>query len=90
MDKLDQRLQSSISTSEELRRRLAMLSCYYENLVKKLQEEVAEERVDRQKLESDLTRQIAELENEKRALYKKLQEHVRSHKSYMQSLRRKR
>jgi hypothetical protein len=64
VQEISQRLMSALDTSEELRRRLAMLNRYYESTVVALEDKLATSKADRFQLEFDLTRQIAALERE--------------------------
>ncbi len=50
-----------MKTSEELRKRLAMISRYYENLVRRLQDTMVELRSDRANMEKDLVNQISSI-----------------------------
>jgi len=77
VERLSQRLQASMETSEELRKRLAMISSYYETLVRRLQVRAVEIEADRTKMETDLCNQINSIEFDNRKnvglLEKKLQ-----------------
>jgi hypothetical protein len=64
VQEISQRLMSALDTSEELRRRLAMLNRYYESTVVAVKDKLATSKADRFQLEFDLTRQIAALERE--------------------------
>jgi hypothetical protein len=45
-----------------LRKRLAMISRYYENLVRRLQDNMAELKSDRARMETDLVNQISSID----------------------------
>lgn len=66
MEALNKRLDQSIKTSEELRRRLSMLRRYYENLVRRLQEKLTQLKVGKVQMEKDLVNQIAVINLDKR------------------------
>ena len=87
MDDVSQRLAVSLETSEELRRRLAMLSRYYENLVRKLQKELAETRADKDQLEYDLVNQIARIDRAKIRSEEELKEQLQLVQQQVQILR---
>jgi hypothetical protein len=73
VQEISQRLMSALDTSEELRRRLAMLNRYYESTVSSLEDNLATSKADRFQLEFDLTRQIAALERENVRIRAKLE-----------------
>jgi hypothetical protein len=62
VDEMNERLLASMKASEELRKRLAMISRYYENLVRRLQENMVELKSDRARMETDLVNQIASID----------------------------
>ncbi|KAL7559489.1 hypothetical protein ACA910_010305 [Epithemia clementina (nom. ined.)] len=61
-DELTHLLRSSLETSDELRKRLAMISTYYENVVQELQSSMKSTDAQRAKIERELLHQIAVLE----------------------------
>lgn len=62
VDEMNERLLASMKASEELRKRLAMISRYYENLVRRLQDNMAELKSDRARMETDLANQISSID----------------------------
>jgi hypothetical protein len=62
IDEMNGRLLASMKASEELRKRLAMISRYYENLVRRLQERMVEMKSDRVRMETDLVNQISSID----------------------------
>jgi len=73
MEHMSHRMHSAIATSEELRRRLAMLNRYYESSIRKLQEEVVDAKASRDQMEFDLSRQIATIDRERRQAVEKVE-----------------
>jgi hypothetical protein len=59
---MNERLIASMKASEELRKRLAMISSYYERVVRRLQENMAELKSDRVRMEIDLVNQISSID----------------------------
>jgi hypothetical protein len=70
---MSQRMKSSIETSERLRSRLAMVSRYYENVLKQLQESLAKAKAERSRMEADLVDQITSMDMAKREAVHKLE-----------------
>jgi predicted nucleic acid-binding Zn-ribbon protein len=62
VDEMNERLLASMKASEELRKRLAMISRYYENLVRRLQDNMVELKSDRVRMETDLVNQISSID----------------------------
>jgi predicted nuclease with TOPRIM domain len=62
VNEMNERLLASMKASEELRKRLAMISRYYENLVRRLQDNMAELKSDRARMETDLVNQISSID----------------------------
>jgi hypothetical protein len=58
-------MKSSLSTSEKLRKRLAMISHYYEGIIHKLQEQVEESKSERTRMEVQLAHKISTIDHEK-------------------------
>lgn len=69
VEELHHRLKASMETAEELRRRLAMVSCYYETTIRRLQSRLMATKFDQANMEERLLRQIANAaEAKKRAV----------------------
>lgn len=64
-------MHSAVATADELRRRLAMLSRYYESSMHTLRNELVEAKSNRDKVEFDLSRQIAAMDRERRQALEK-------------------
>ena len=76
MEQMSHRMHSAIATSEELRRRLAMLNRYYQDVIRKFQQQLDEAKADREQVEFDLSRQISILDRERREALGKLESFV--------------
>jgi hypothetical protein len=63
---LHRRLQNSMDVCEELRKRLAMLGRYYENMVRRLQDRLAMVTVDKEKIEISMVAQLSSMNIDKR------------------------
>ena len=59
---LKRSLETALDTSQELRTRLAMVTRYYENRVKLLQESLVEEKSQRMRMQTSLTCQVTKLQ----------------------------
>jgi hypothetical protein len=86
VDELSGRLKAAMDISEELRRRLAMISRYYESLIRKQQKGLTDLRSDRAKMEADLVSQISAIDLDRRkqiaALQQKLENAEMELKTY--------
>lgn len=71
MEQMSHRMHSAVATADELRRRLAMLSRYYESSMHTLRNELVEAKSNRDKVEFDLSRQIAAMDRERRQALEK-------------------
>ena len=71
MEQMSHRMHSAVATADELRRRLAMLSRYYESSMHTLRNELLEAKTNRDKVEFDLSRQIAVMDRERRQALEK-------------------
>lgn len=82
-------MKSSLSTSEKLRKRLAMISRYYEGIIRKFQEQVAEMKVDKRKMEVDLVNRISTIDNKKGFIIIQLESKLRKREEEVARLKRK-
>ena len=72
MEQMGHRMHAAIATSEELRRRLAVLNRYYEGTIRQLHTQLVEAKTDRDQVEFDLTRQISIMDRERREALEKV------------------
>jgi hypothetical protein len=77
IDSLHDMMKTSMTTSEKLRKRLAMISGYYESIIQKLQQKNAHIKTEKSRMEVDLVNQISTMDHEKRAVVIKLQRKLR-------------
>jgi len=66
VDEMNERLVASLKASEELRKRLAMVSRYYETLVRRLQESIVEMKFNQERMETDLVHQISSMDHSRK------------------------
>ena len=71
MEQMSHRMNSAVATADELRRRLAMLNRYYESSMDAIRKELLEAKSSRDKVEYDLSRQIAVMDRERRQALEK-------------------
>jgi hypothetical protein len=81
-------MKTSLSTSEKLRKRLAMISRYYEGIIRKLQEQVVETKTERKRMEVQLANQISTIDHEKRVTMMQLEMKLRRKDEEIARLRR--
>lgn len=89
IDELHEMMKASLETSEKLRKRLAMISRYYEGIVKKLQEQVVEIKTEKSKLKADCNSKISTIEHEKRVAIIHLENKVHAREREIQVLLKK-
>lgn len=89
VEELSQRLMASVRASEELRKRLAMITHYYETTVQQLHENVTSEKKNKKRMEKDLVRQIAILDKSKQATIQKLAMRLRQKEEEISVLKKK-
>eukprot|EP00977_Amphora_coffeiformis_P010520 scaffold2476_cov193-Amphora_coffeaeformis.AAC.15 len=70
-------LRTSLDTNEELRKRIAMLSAYYENVVERMQNNLNEAHSERQRVATDLAKQIVEMDKKHRHQAEDLERRLR-------------
>ena len=51
----------SLETAEELRRRLAKISTYYENLVRRMQDDLVEEKAKRSRIQTAMAKYLSNI-----------------------------
>ena len=65
VEELSQRLRTSVEGSEDLRKRLAMISRYYETTVERLSENIVSLKKEQAAMQGDLTKQIRSIDRER-------------------------
>jgi len=70
VEELAQRLRSSVEGSEDLRKRLAMISRYYETTVHSLHENIQSLKKEQASMQADLTKQINSIDRERLVVIK--------------------
>ena len=65
VEELSQRLRSSVEGSDDLRKRLAMISRYYETTVQRLSENIVSLQEGQVAMQGDLTKQIKSIDRER-------------------------
>ena len=70
-------MEVSVSTSEKLRKKISIISRYYESIVRKLQEKNAKLKADKKRTEIDLINQVASVEHERRTAIAMLERRIR-------------
>jgi len=87
VEEMSQRLTSSIASSEELRRRLAMLSQYYEGVVNDLKDSIVDIKEERMQMEFDLTRQLSSIDRENKTAVSHLEAKLKEKEEQMEVLK---
>lgn len=87
VQEMSQRLISALATSEELRRRLALLSRYYENIVSQLRDSLVETKTDCAQIEFDLTRQLSTMDRENRSARAEIEMKIREQEEELEIFR---
>jgi hypothetical protein len=89
IDQLHSMMKSSLSTSEKLRKRLAMISRYYEGIIQKLQEQAAEIKAEKSRLKVDLDNKISTIDHDKRVTIIHLESKLRQRDEEVARLKKK-
>ena len=74
---LHEMMEVSVSTSEKLRKKISIISRYYESIIRKLQEKNAKLKADKKRTEIDLINQVASVEHERRTAIAMLERRIR-------------
>lgn len=74
---LGQLFLTSLDTNDELRKRIAMLTAYYENVTERMQRNLNEAHTERQRIATDLAKQIYSMDKEHRRTVEDLQRRLR-------------
>ena len=88
IDQMQEMMKSSLTASEKLRKRLAMISRYYESIIQKNQEKMAHMKNEKRRMESDLINQISSIDHEKRVAIIKLESKLRQKDEEIASMSR--
>jgi hypothetical protein len=89
IDQMHAMMKTSLATSEKLRKRLAMISRYYEGIIRKFQEQVTETKAEKKRIEVDLASRISTIDHEKRVTIIQLESKLRKREEEVARLRRK-
>jgi hypothetical protein len=88
IDQMQEMMKSSLTASEKLRKRLAMISRYYESIIQKNQEKMAHMKNEKRRMEGDLINQISSIDHEKRVAIIKLESKLRQKEEEIAALKR--
>jgi superfamily I DNA and RNA helicase len=77
IDQLHMMMRASLETSEKLRKRLAMISRYYEGIIKKLQEQMVEIKTEKARLKAEIDSKISAMDHEQRTAIMQLENKLR-------------
>jgi hypothetical protein len=89
IDQMHAMMKASLATSEKLRKRLAMISRYYEGIIRKFQEQVTEMKAEKKRIERDLVNRNSTIDHEKRVTIIQLESKLRKREEQVARLRRK-
>jgi hypothetical protein len=88
IDQMQEMMKSSLTASEKLRKRLAMISRYYESIIQKNQEKMAHMKSEKRRMEGDLINQISSIDHAKRVAIIKLESKLRQKEEEIATLKR--
>ena len=77
IDQLHTMMEVSLETSEKLRKRLAMISRYYDGIIGKLQRQVIEIKAEKAELKANFNSKISAVDHEKRIAIMHLENKLR-------------
>mmetsp|Transcript_63342 Transcript_63342/g.182251 ORF Transcript_63342/g.182251 Transcript_63342/m.182251 type:complete len:589 (-) Transcript_63342:28-1794(-) len=77
IDELHAMMKTSLETSEKLRKRLAMISRYYEGIIKKMQRQIVEAKTERTRIKSDADAKVSTMDHEKRTAIMCMEDRLR-------------
>jgi hypothetical protein len=66
ISQLHEMMKTSLAASEKLRKRLVVISQYYEGVIKKLQTKIAQERAEKSRIQVDLANMVAQVDLERK------------------------
>jgi hypothetical protein len=88
IERMQEMMKSSVLTAGHLRKRLAMVSRYYEGVLRKLEERMASMKIANERMEIDLFNQISTIDHEKRVAVVKLEATLRQRDDEIARLKR--
>jgi hypothetical protein len=74
---LHEMVRTSLDSSEKLRKRVATISKYYEGVIGKLQEQVVECKMEKNRMEIDLRNQLSQVDLDRRMVLKEKNAEIR-------------
>ena len=80
-------VKASLTTSEKLNKRLAMISKYYESIIQKLQEKICRMKNEKRRMEVDLINQASSIDHEKRVAIIMLESKLRQREEEITKLK---
>ena len=89
IDQLHTMMKISLQTSEKLRKRLSIISRYYEGIIKKLQQQMVEVKTEYSKRKADMDSKMAILDHEKRVAVLHLESQLQQRDSEIRALKEK-
>ena len=89
IDQLHTMMKVSLQTSEKLRKRLSIISRYYEGIIKKLQQQMVEVKTEYSKRKADMDSKMAILDHEKRVAVLHLESQLQQRDSEIRALKEK-
>lgn len=87
IDQLHTMMRASLETSEKLRKRLALISRYYEGIIKKLQEQMVEIKTEKSRLRADMDARVSIIDHEKRIAVFHLESKLRQRDDEIRALK---
>lgn len=88
IDQLHTMMKDSLETSEKLRKRLAMISRYYEGIIRRFQEQMAEAKAEKARIKADLDAKISTLDHDRRVTIVQLESKLRQRDNELTRLKR--
>jgi hypothetical protein len=88
IERLQERMKSSVLTAGHLRKRLATVSRYYEGVLRKVEERMASMKIANERMEIDLLNQISTIYHEKRVTVVKFESTLRQREDEIARLKR--
>jgi hypothetical protein len=89
IDQLHTMMKISLQTSEKLRKRLSIISRYYEGIIKKLQQQMVEVKTEYSKRKADMDSKMAILDHEKRVAVLQLESQLQQRDGEIRALKEK-
>ena len=89
IDQLHVMMKVSLQTSEKLRKRLAIISRYYEGIIRKLQQQMVEVKTEYSKRKANMDSKMAQLDHEKRVAVLHLERQLQQRDGEIRALKEK-